>query len=405
MKLKWIILFCSISLISMAAKTKKAVFIIVDGIPADMIERLNTPAIDEIASQGAYARAYTGGEIGNYSQTPTISAIGYTNLLTATWMNKHNVDGNSNLKPNYNYWTIFRIAKEQSKPYKTAIYSSWTDNRTVLLGEGKPETNYLKIDFICDGYDLDTLRFPKKEKDLRIFDIDEYVTEQAAKGIRQDAPDLSWVYLWYTDDAGHIEGNGRFFDGYTQKADTQIGKIWDAVKYREANFDEEWMIVVTTDHGRSENGHGHGGQSKRERTTWISTNQPVNERFNTDGLAIVDIIPSICRFMGFNIPQQVGWEQDGIPFIGQVDITQMSTSPYDNSVTLSWNCLNPDAMVDIYVSSTNQYKEGGKDQWKKIARVPAKKQMFVVPADELPDSQYYKFVLETPNNHLNRWVQ
>lgn len=137
------------------------------------------------------------------------------------------------------------------------------------------------------------------------------------------------------------------------------------MKYREANFDEEWMIVVTTDHGRSENGHGHGGQSKRERTTWISTNQPVNERFNTDGLAIVDIIPSICRFMGFNIPQQVGWEQDGIPFIGQVDITQMSTSPYDNSVTLSWNCLNPDAMVDIYVSSTNQYKEGGKDQWKK----------------------------------------
>lgn len=116
--------------------------------------------------------------------------------------------------------------------------------------------NYLKIDFICDGYDLDTLRFPKKEKDLRIFDIDEYVTEQAAKGIRQDAADLSWVYLWYTDDAGHIEGNGRFFDDYTQKADAQIGKIWDAVKYREANFNEDWMIVVTTDHGRGENGHG-----------------------------------------------------------------------------------------------------------------------------------------------------
>ena len=79
-------------------------------------------------------------------------------------------------------------------------------------------------------------------------------------------------------------------------------------------------------------------------------------------------------------------------------------SKYD-SVTLSWNCLNPDAMVDIYVSSTNQYKEGGKDQWKKIARVPAKKQMYVVSSDQLPDSHYYKFVLETPNNHLNRWVQ
>ena len=36
MKLKWIILFCSLSLISMAAKTKKAVFIIVDGIPGGL---------------------------------------------------------------------------------------------------------------------------------------------------------------------------------------------------------------------------------------------------------------------------------------------------------------------------------------------------------------------------------
>jgi len=86
--------------ISGFSKTRKTVFIIIDGVPADVIERLNLPAINEIASQGAYARAYTGGEIGEYSQTPTISAIGYTNLLTATWLNKHNVGGNSNLKPN-----------------------------------------------------------------------------------------------------------------------------------------------------------------------------------------------------------------------------------------------------------------------------------------------------------------
>ena len=125
MKLNWVILFILLSTITGFSKTRKAVFIIIDGVPADMIERLNTPTINRIASQGAYARAYTGGEVGGYSQTPTISAIGYTNLLTATWLNKHNVGGNSNLKPNYNYWTIFRIAKEQKREYKTAIYSSW----------------------------------------------------------------------------------------------------------------------------------------------------------------------------------------------------------------------------------------------------------------------------------------
>lgn len=405
MKLKWIILFMLLSTtISGFSKTRKTVFIIIDGVPADVIERLNLPAINEIASQGAYARAYTGGEIGEYSQTPTISAIGYTNLLTATWLNKHNVGGYSNLKPNYNYWTIFRIAKEQEREYKTAIYSSWTDNRTVLLGEGKKETGHLKIDYVCDGFDLDTLCFPQKDKELHIFDIDEHVSKQAAKGIRNDAPDLSWVYLWYTDDAGHIEGNGSFFDEYTKQADLQIERIWQAVQYREKHFDEEWMVVVTTDHGRTESGYGHGGQSERERTTWIATNQQVNKHFRKDGLSIIDIAPSICRFMGFEVPRDVLWEQDGIPFIGSIDISQMKTLPYDNNIILFWKCLNAKAQVNIYIAIDNQYKNGEKDNWIKIATVPAKQEQYNIKSEQIPASKFYKIVLHTENNHLNRWI-
>lgn len=405
MKLKWIILFMLLSTtISGFSKTRKTVFIIIDGVPADVIERLNLPAINEIASQGAYARAYTGGEVGEYSQTPTISAIGYTNLLTATWLNKHNVGGNSNLKPNYNYWTIFRIAKEQDREYKTAIYSSWIDNRTVLLGEGKKETGHLKIDYVCDGFDLDTLCFPQKDKELHIFDIDEHVSKQAAKGIRNDAPDLSWVYLWYTDDAGHIEGNGSFFDEYTKQADLQIERIWQAVQYREKHFDEEWMVIVTTDHGRTESGYGHGGQSERERTTWIATNQQVNKHFRKDGLSIIDIAPSICRFMGFEVPRDVLWEQDGIPFIGSIDISQMKTLPYDNNIILFWKCLNAKAQVNIYIAIDNQYKNGGKDNWIKIATVPAKQEQYNIKSEQIPASKFYKIVLQTENNHLNRWI-
>lgn len=335
--------------ITLQAKTRKAVFIIMDGVPADQIERLHPPAVFDIASHGAYSRAFTGGEIGGYSQTATISAIGYTSLLTSTWVNKHNVTGNSNLEPNYNYWTLFRIAKEQPKDYKTAIYSSWVDNRTVLIGEGKAETNYLKIDYVKDGYELDKVNYPDEDKNLHIFRIDETVSHEAAKGIRTNAPDLSWVYLWYTDDAAHMEGNGSYFDEYVEKADAQIARIWEAVKYREENYDEEWMVVVTTDHGRTENGHGHGGQSLRERTIWISTNIPVNNYFENKQLSIVDIAPSISNFMGFKVPQAILWEQDGIPFIGKTDISDLKTLPYDNTVSLSWNALNEGVPLDIYV--------------------------------------------------------
>ncbi len=397
-------LLLSLFILSIDAKTRKAVFVIVDGIPADQIERLKPKAIFDIASNGDYSRAYTGGEIGSYSQTPTVSAICYTNLITSTWVNKHNVKGNDNLDPNYNYWTIFRIAKEQKRDVKTAIFSSWTDNRTVLLGEGLPETNNLKIDIVRDGYDNDKEAFPDRDNGLHVFDYDEKVSIEAAKSIREDAPDLSWVYLWYTDDVSHRYGNGESFDEYVMKADKQVERIWEAVKYREANFDEEWMIIVTTDHGRTENGYSHGGQSLRERTIWISTNVPTNDYFQNGNLAIIDIAPSISKYLNFEIPSDVLREQDGISFYGNTDIYNLSMLTYDNLVHLSWQTINDDVPATIYIATENSFKEGGTDDWIKIGETKSGDRTFTVSLDDYPSSKFYKFVVETENNHLNRWL-
>ncbi len=388
---------------SIQAKVRKAVYIIIDGVPADMIERLDLPAIQDIASEGTYSRLYVGGTVGDYDETPTISAVGYTDLLTSTWVNKHNVWGNHNISPNYNYWTIFRIAKEQKKNFTTGIFSSWIDNRTVLIGEGKPETGNLSIDYVRDGYELDEKAFPKKPRGLHIFDIDEHVSKEAASCIKEDAPDLSWVYLWYTDDAGHEYGNGEVFDNSVIMADRQIGRIWDAVKYREENFNEDWMIVVTTDHGRTDNGLYHGAQSERERITWMATNRKVNDRVLQGGASILDIAPSISRFLGFKVPRDVRWEQDGMPFIGKVDIMDMTTVPSGDNVELRWKSVNGRARVKVWAAAGNNFKEGGKDKWIKVGSVRAKAGSYTVDLSKLPKSTFYKFVLEAPHNHLNKW--
>ena len=400
----FIILTALLACAASHAATRKVIYVVMDGIPADYIERVHPATVFDVARHGGYARASTGGEIGGYSQTPTISAVGYMNILTGTWLNKHNVPGNSNLDPNYNYWSLFRIAKQQPQNFTTALFSSWTDNRTVLIGAGKPETDSLSIDIVRDGYELEGSALRRADGSPDVFAIDSVVCREAAECIRTAAPDLSWVYLWYTDDAGHIEGNGRFFDDYTLKADQQIAQIWEAVKYREERFDEEWLVIITTDHGRTENGHDHGGQSERERTTWIATNQEVNRHFHDGQLAITDITPSICRFMGFQVPQAILWEQDGMPFIGPIDITDLKSAPYDDDVILSWRCLNQSAKATIYMATDNLYKTGGEDQWIPLATVPASDGEYHVKSDQLPQSKFYKFVVRTDNNHLNRWV-
>ncbi|MEZ5027997.1 MAG: hypothetical protein R2765_04345 [Ferruginibacter sp.] len=48
------------SQISIAQPNKKALFV-GDGIPADVVEKVNTPNLDAIAKVGGYTRAHVGG--------------------------------------------------------------------------------------------------------------------------------------------------------------------------------------------------------------------------------------------------------------------------------------------------------------------------------------------------------
>ena len=294
----------------------KTVFILVDGVPADVLEHANTPNIDSIASSGGYSRAYVGGEKGGASESPTVSAVGYMSLLTGTWANKHNVYTNEVKKPNYEYWDIFRIAKMSNPKLKTAIFSTWTDNRTKLLGDGLPEAGGIKLDYYFDELELDKNRFEVDSESDRIRQIDDLVANNASEYLLSNAPDLSWVYLQHTDDIGHQYGDSEQFLKAVGLMDFRVGKISEAVTVRQKNYPEDWLIIVTTDHGRSFfGGRSHGGQSDRERTIWIATNSgDLAPRFyRLPG--IVDILPSISSHMRFDIPEGISAKFDGVSFL------------------------------------------------------------------------------------------
>ena len=294
----------------------KAVFILLDGIPADVIERVDTPLLDEIAAAGGYARASVGGQKGGRTETPTISAPGYMSLLTGTWANKHNVWNNSNQSPNYAYWNLFRIVESVDPSRITALFSTWLDNRTVLVGEGRPGAGDFRLDHTADGFEQDTVAFPHDRASRYIQAIDERVATDAAQYIAANGPDLSWVYLQHTDDVAHANGDSEAFHTAVRQADARVGRIWAAAKQRQA-LGEHWLIVVTTDHGRdARTGRGHGGQSERERITWIVTNQSqLNARFTRGTPAIVDIAPSILQHLRIAVPAAVAREMDGVSFL------------------------------------------------------------------------------------------
>ncbi|MEX2230918.1 MAG: alkaline phosphatase family protein [Cyclobacteriaceae bacterium] len=382
----------------------KAVFIIVDGIPADVIEKLNPPFLEEILKAGGFARAYVGGEKGTHTQTPTISAVGYNSLLTGTWVNKHNVWGNDIADPNYHYQDIFRIAEQYNPELKTAIFSTWTDNRTKLVGEGLPQTGNVTLDYKFDGLELDTTKYPHDENSDYIHQIDEAVASEAARYIAENGPDLSWVYLQYTDDMGHRFGDSEKFYEAIKMADRQVGGIWNVLKDREKKFDEDWLIVITTDHGRdSGRGSNHGGQSDRERLTWIVTNADnLNERFKqTPG--VVDIMPSICNHLGIPIPDEVKKEIDGVPFIGEADLADLKAEKTEGKILLRWKSLDSQgSKAEIFLAETNNFKEGGEDEYRKVGETEINEENYTI--DLQNNSKFYKVLVKGPNHYANVWV-
>src|SRR5882724_9218862 len=113
-----------------------------------------------------------------------------------------------------------------------------------------------------------------REDGLAAWDAaDEAITARAAAILAGQAPRVSFVYLGAVDFAGHATGSGTTYRAVLLAADQRIGRLAAAVRSRPSGPEEDWTIVVVTDHGHLDEG-GHGGREPEVTTAWAAAAGP-----------------------------------------------------------------------------------------------------------------------------------
>ncbi len=245
-------------------KTVKKVAIIgYDGCRADiLLERQDNGAISYLLANGASINlTYCGGV--NYpaeNTQATSTAPGWCSMLTGEWSDVHGITGNGitkDLEPK----TLMTSLVEDGIIDDAAFITKWKghfsrDGATYNTEKAYCEENDIDVDF--------NLRNGKK--DIHTGAMEEITSE--------DCADFVFIIYEDTDSAGHNFGftynNPVYKDGFNTE-DAYGYEVIKAIEARETYETEDWLIIVTSDHGGI--GTDHGGPSIQERMTFVVMNK------------------------------------------------------------------------------------------------------------------------------------
>jgi predicted AlkP superfamily pyrophosphatase or phosphodiesterase len=270
--------------------TPKVLIIGIDGVRPDVLASVATPNLDALISQGTYSdRARTG--------LPTVSGPGWSSMLIGVWPGKHGVMDNDFTTNRYDRYPDLFTRIEQVRPeLHTFVVADWLP--LVTDDAGGPLIATADSTVVLDGYALGWAA-----ADTRSVEI-------AVEHLRDADPDVAFVYLGNPDETSHeAESIGSEYRAAIALADRHVGQLIDAVRRRRSHNTEDWLVLVSTDHGRRPDG-GHGGESEEERTIFYLASGPAAEIGRSRTIPeIVDV--AVTALAHLRIEIDPAWELDG----------------------------------------------------------------------------------------------
>jgi predicted AlkP superfamily pyrophosphatase or phosphodiesterase len=273
------------------SRTPKVLLIGIDGVRPDVLADVDTPSIDRLIAEGAFTDAARTG-------FPTVSGPGWSSFLTGVWPEKHGVKDNEFQGKNYHDFPDLFTRIETVRPeLETWVAADWLP----LVAEdhnGPVISDAVDTKHVLDGYSLGWA------------EADERTVLLAEAALSEQDPDAMFVYLGNPDETSHhFNSIGKEYRDAIILADRHVGRLVAALNARPTVAAEDWLILVSTDHGRTDEG-GHGGDSPEERTIFYLASGPSVVPGRPSGAVhIVDVAVTALVHLGIHIDP--GWDLDG----------------------------------------------------------------------------------------------
>lgn len=265
---------------------EKVLIVGIDGLRHDRIDDAEAPHLKRLMREGTYGRSLL------YSppMAETASGPGWSTISTGVWPDKHGVRDNGFAGKDYGTYPTLMTRLERERPeLSTFAAVDWTPLDT----EGT---------WTEDADDKLVLPVHNPENDAKIADA-------SVALLRERNPDVMFVYFGNVDQVGHDSGTGAEYLEAIAGADTHLGGLLAAVEERPAYGEENWLVLVTTDHGHVDAG-GHGGSSMAERGTFVlARGAGLAAGARPGHTLLVDVAPTVFAHLGITVGDD--WGLDG----------------------------------------------------------------------------------------------
>ncbi len=256
----------------------RVVLVLVDGMRPDALLKAETPTIARLRERGAST-------LEARTVMPSMTLPCHMSLFHSVPPKRHGVTTNLYTPQVRPVPGLFEVLSGAG--LTCAMFYTWEELRDVSRPGSLEHAHFLRDP--QDG----------------AFSADRAIAEAAAAWLGRNPFDFAFVYLGYTDVAGHEHGwMSAPYLGAVAEADACIGLVQEALS-------DDTLLIVMADHGGHDRGHGTA-MPEDMTIPLIFSNHPDLEAAQVlpERVSIMDVAPTVAGVLGVAVPRV--WEGRGL---------------------------------------------------------------------------------------------